>query len=263
MLRTLAVFVPLIIMLCCTYLKYDRSRKQIPDKIDRKNYRFLNSTEFQDAVIQVAIVFLGVLLAMRITEFMNEKAEYSKAEAMMESLYFSHISKFSQIFGEINDLDVQSDMEKELDVLAKSVSASSSLLERESLLNDYMISTLTPVSMMQIGGSYENIDRCIKKLEIVESKKDKTELIAEYCYYNCVLGFEYEVLRNEPDFELVSLVFDSNANETWEKSSYALMYSDCIDKLEESFNVDLSVWRGKKPFLSDTDSSKVLYERTS
>lgn len=253
MFQVFAICISLVILVCCTYIKYDRSKKHIPSSAGRKKYGFFNSTEFQDTIIQVAIVFLGAFLAMSITERMDHKAEYDKAKSMMEALNFSHTNKFAQIYGEIYDLEVQNDMEKKLDVVANSISTSSSLIERECFMNDYVISTLSPGSTMQISGSYENIDRCVRKLEIVESKKEKAELIADYCYYSCVLGFEYELLKKEPYLDLVLFAISEDASVFWEKSAYCKMYSHCIDKLEESFSVDLEEWREKSPYSANTD----------
>ena len=253
MFQAFAICVPFFVIVYCTYIKYNRSKKHIPSSAERKKYSFLNSTELQDTVIQVAIVFLGAFLAMSITEHMDHKAEYYKAASMMEALHFSHTNKFVQIYGEIHDLKVQNDMEKKLDVLAKSVATSSSDIERECLMNDYVISTLAPGSTMQISISYENIDRCARKLEIVESKKEKAELITDYCYYSCVLGFEYELLKQEPYIDIILYALNDNASESWEKSPYCKMYTHCIDKLEESFSVDLKEWREKKPYSANAD----------
>ena len=248
MVKFLTIFIPLVIMLLCTYLKYGRSKKQISNLTERKKYKFLNSSELQETIIQVAIVFLGAFLAMSITEHMEKKAAYNSAESMMDALYFSQTNKFSQIYYEIHNLDAKEDVEKNLDGLVKSVQASSSLMERESLLNDYVLSTLTPGTIMSLSTSYENLDHCTKKLEIVESTEEKVTQIVEYCYHNCVLSFEYEVLRQDPSYEILILALDDATGAVWENSTQSEMYTICIDKLEEVFGVDLTEWRERKPY---------------
>lgn len=252
MFQVFSICIPFIILMCCTYIKYNRSKKHIPSSAERKKYGFLNSTEFQDTIIQVAIVFLGAFLAMSITERMDQKTEYDKTGAMMGALHFSHTNKFVQIYNEIHDLETQDDNEKELDVLAKSVATSSSLIERECLMNDYVISTLSPGSAAQISIFYENIDRCVRKLEIVE-KEEKVELIADYCYYSCILSFEYELLKQNPCRNLLSFSLTEDASKAWKSSTYCKMYSNCIDKLEKSFSVDLNDRQEIYPYTAAID----------
>ena len=243
------IFITLVIMLLSTYSKFALKKKSILSSNERRKYKFYKSDELHDTVIQVAIVFLGAFLAMTITENVNKQIEYDKCSSMMKNVYLSNMYMFLPVYDKIREINSEKDLEEQLDDIVDTVIGAYSDSEQEILLNDYVVSTLAPSTMMELNMSYGNLKRCVTQLKGEKSKEEKINYIIEYCFHCACLQYDYDLLRKIPDFELLMLVLEDIPEEsTWAKSEYAKMYYLCIDIMEESFDMELNDLRSRNPY---------------
>lgn len=225
---------------------------------------------FTDIVRQVVIVFLSAMLAMWLTEYVENKTVKNRVQALTPQIQVSISSQTSQVGAEIKSAHESGEtsdaaIRSQLRDIAKEIERDDMDLWEAMLYNESFLTTLDPMSYMHINIDFSqlrhtkndliNTDFATADIEAV------TDSIANYLYYCTDAAFCLSVLSEDIEFNLLALTMLED--EVFEKNIYYVNYNSCIDMLEEHFGTDMDEWKDKRQFGRTTVTREEFDEITA
>ncbi len=217
-----------------------------------KKHLSIDGAAFSNIIQQIVIVFLSALLAMSLTEYVEDKMNREQAAALMPQLQNSIITQFSKVGGEIKDIyDVLEEGETATDEqllnVAKVIVDEDGAFMEAILYNENLVSTVAPMSYMFLNMDVSQMKKISSDLSEIDPEnfdRQKTaELIAEYLYCCTDAAFSMEVLKEDITFDLVTLAMVEES--VLKDNVYYELYTSYIEKLQTAFSVDLKSYEGK------------------
>lgn len=212
---------------------------------------FFDRQALVDVIQQIVIVFLSALLAMGLTEYMEEKTAAERAEDYVNAMETACFAEYSELQREILDLydtleDPKANRDEQIKYLADFILDRENNLFETMLFHDELVSSLSPQSYLTLVDDMENAKLAQNRLAKLDlntaDRQVLADYIAQYLFYCMDTYFNLGAIdSNGIDFELSKL--GMLTDEQLQNGVHA-DYNERIVMLEELFDVDLGKWYG-------------------
>jgi len=215
----------------------------------------IDKDAFTDIIRQVVIVFLSALLAMWLTEYVEQKTTRNKVQSLAPQIQISMSSQVLQVGGEIRDIcgkesTAGTSRDEQLAAIIKQIEMDDINLWEATLYNESFVSVVDPMSFMHLNIDLTKMKHIKEQLLRTDLSSATTqeicELIAEYLYYGTDAAFSLQFLAEDIEFNLLLLA--TLEDEHFESDIYYSQYNQVIKLLEDHFGCDLSAWEGKRQY---------------
>lgn len=224
-----------------------RSKEQ---RNTKKGRGFFKSEQLISVFQEVIIVFLSAILAIWLTEFVNDYNTQKDISSLMEVSCNAEITQLAQVSGTIKDI-IENNHLKEYSLEDKMMSADSVIksyngFAENILSSERVMSQLTPISYTMLDICIELINMDISYLED-ELKQDEIDqqkiakYMVSYCSISYKMAFYFECLSKDIKFDLPKLALLSE-NEI-KTSIYYKAYIDTLNGIGEIFDIDISEFK--------------------
>ena len=213
---------------------------------------FFDYDSLLNMVQQLVIVFISAVLAMALTEHLENKSAKEHVQSFVAPMQDSCVTQFSRINQNLYAKHTKAEegtalTNEELYELVDLVKTSDSTLCETMIYNENFISVLSPSSYMFLNDSIENIKIIRSDLKNISAdnmdRQFVAESIAKYLFYYTDTIFSLEALKNDIEFNLLMFtISDDNLikNNMWFKT-----YREDVKKLEIIFSADLKEYENK------------------
>lgn len=254
------------LLLLFSFLKYRNKETEVPQNDKKKTHtkrasNYFTSEVLCDTIINLVIVFFSAFLAMWLSAHLEKKLAIENASSMSQALSQQCTNRVVNVYNKMGGTKKESEgylePDEALEGMIEYIVEQDISSEKALLFNDYMTSSLTSNSLLQINmyyGFMEDQRRRFEKIDLAESvanpdsREDLVRCILEYCYDSAVLSYYYEVLGQDgADTEILYRMLPEYTY--WEGSNEQKVYDYLIDGLQKKYEVDLSEYKNKAPVI--------------
>lgn len=216
----------------------------------RQKTNFYRSEHLVHIFQEVIIVFFSAVLAIWLTQSVENYNNQRKVQSLLQASYFEKINQLSQVSGTFNDI-VEDNLDEEYSIEDK-VRAAESIIKSHNDFTENILSNETVLSQIN-SSSYVLLSICMENITLdVAYLEDEmkcaevdyqiiAEYAASYCFYSYNMAFYFECLSDDVNFNLLQLAF---VDEEFKESSASYKaYIGTLNNIEIIFNTELSEWK--------------------